>query len=178
MSKVSYDLSGLDELERALAEMGQVASKKVLRKSAREGAKPAFEEVQRGVRSRWGDNSGALHDSVRLKTSAPRNPTWAEMIASVGVFRIRALEAIANEAYYKGKYVSAPVLAYWNEYGIQPHDLGKKSRADRGKETGGGYHPGQSAIPVIRPAMDANVEIMMRRTANVLKSEIDKVTKG
>lgn len=175
-NNVNFDMSGLDELDSALRGMEVVAQKKVLRKAVREGAKPTFNDIQREVKQKWGDNSGALHDSVKLRTSAPRNPTWADMIASIGIVRIRALEAIANEAYYNGKYVSAPTLAYWWEYGIQPHDLGKRSRADRGKSTGGGMHPGQQAVPVLRPAMDRNVEIMTRRTANILRYELEKVT--
>jgi hypothetical protein len=174
---VKFDVPGLDELDRALKSMEVVTQKKVLRKAVREGAKPVLIDAQRGVRQKWGDNSGALHDSIKLRTSAPRNPTWADMIASIGVFRIKAIESIANEAYYNGRYVTAPVLAYWFEYGVQPHSLGKKSRASSGRSTGGGHHPGINAAPVLRPSMDNNVDIVTRRTANVLKYELDKLAR-
>lgn len=179
-NNVTFDMSGLDELEKALKELDNVTQKKVLRRAVREGAKPVLDEALSGVRNKWGERSGALHDSVKLKTSAPKNKKWADMIASVGVFRIRALEPLAD-AWYPGGYIGAPTLAYFFEKGVQPHSLGKKSRAGsesrRGKDTGGGQHPGLPARPVLRQSMDNNVEIVMARTGNVLGREIDKVLK-
>ena len=169
-------IEGLDELESALSSLELVAQKKVLRKAAREGMKPALSEAQRGVKSKWGELSGALHDSVRMRISAPKNKKWADVIGSIGVFRIRPLESIAMAWYSKG-YVGAPTLAYWFEFGVQPHSLGKRSRRERGKSTGGGEHPGIPAKPVLRPAMDNNVDIITARTGNVLGHEIDKITK-
>ena len=175
---VNFDMSGLDELEKALKDLELVESKKVLRRAVREGAKPVLNDIKSGMKSRWGDNSGALQDSVKLSVSAPKNKKWADVIASIGVFRIRSLEAMAG-AWYKKGYVGATNLAYWFEYGVQPHSLGKKSRAGsderRERDTGGGQHPGIPARPVIRPAMDNNLEIVMHRTQAVLASEIDRV---
>lgn len=111
-NNVTFDMSGLDELEKALKELDNVTQKKVLRRAVREGAKPVLDEALSGVRNKWGERSGALHDSVKLKTSAPKNKKWADMIASVGVFRIRALEPLAD-AWYPGGYIGAPTLAYF-----------------------------------------------------------------
>lgn len=175
-NNVTFDVSGLDDLESALADLGAVSSKKVLRRAAREGAKPILAEAQRGIKNRWGDKSGALHDSVKLSVSMPKNPKFAEAVASIGVFRVRELEQFAEE-YYPDGYIGAPNLAYWFEYGIQPHSLGKKSKAKTGKDTGGGDHPGIPARPVIRPSMDNNVEITINRAKNILAYEIDRITK-
>lgn len=173
---VSVDSSGFDELDSMFNELELVVQKKVLRKAVREGAKPALADVQAGVLNRWGERSGVLHDSVKLRVSLPKNKKWADAVASVGIFRIRPLEELAK-AYYPSGYVGAPTLAHWYEMGIQPHSLGKRSRADRGKSTGGGMHPGMPARPVLRSAMDNNVNIITTRTANVLGSAIDKIKK-
>lgn len=174
-NSVDFDMSGLDELEKALEDLELVESKRVLRKAAREGANPVLDDVKNGMKSRWGDRSGALQDSVKLSVSAPKNKKWADIIASVGVFRIRSLEELAS-AWYKKGYIGAPNIAYWFEMGVQPHSLGKRARADRGKgQEEGSMHPGIPARPVIRHAMDNNVEVVVNRVRNVLAAEIDRV---
>lgn len=174
MSSASVDFDGFDEFEKMLNELENVAQKKVLRKAARIGAQPVLAEVKRGIETRWGDRSGALRDSVRMRVNFPKSATWADVIASVGVFRIRSLEPLA-EAYYPGVYIGAATLAYWWEHGISAHALGKRAKRERGKHQDiGGMHPGQAARPVLRPAMDANVDIVTARTAAVLGDELDK----
>lgn len=183
MSKntVSVDASGFDELDSMFNELELVAQKKVLRKAVREGAQPALTDAKSGVLNRWGERSGALHDSVKLSVSTPKNKKWADAVASIGIFRIRPLEALA-EAYYPDGYIGAPTLAYFYEFGTQPHSLAKRSRAgsadrqSKGQDSGG-MHPGMPAKPVIRASMDNNVEIITTRTANVLKAAIDKISK-
>lgn len=170
----SGDIEGLADLENALRGLEIAAQKKVMRRAARKGMEPVLAQVKAGVNARWGDKSGALHDSVRLKTSTPKNPNWADVIGSVGIYRIRALESIAKEFYPKGYYITAPVLAYWFEFGTQAHSLAKNSKSSRNRDNGGGRHPGMPAKPVIRPTMDANLEITMARAANVLRTEIDR----
>lgn len=172
MATVTFD--GFGDLESALKELDNVTQKQIIRKAARIGMKPVFDEVKLGIASRWGDRSGALQDSVKMRVNFPRNATWADVVASVGVFRIRSLEPLA-EAYYPGGYIGAATLAYWWEHGIQPHALGKKAKRARGKgQESGGMHPGQAARPVLRPTMDANVEIVTARTGNVLAYEIER----
>ena len=170
----TFGLEGLAELEKTMADLEVATQKQVMRSAVRKGMEPVFNQTKAGIKARWGDKSGALHDSVRLKTSSPKNPTWADIIGSVGVFRIRSLEAIAKEFYPTGYYITAPVLAYWFEFGTQPHKLSRKSKAARGKDNGGGMHPGMPARPVLRPTMDSNVEITLARTANVLGTAIDR----
>lgn len=181
MSTVSVKTQGFDDIDDMFNDLELVAQKKVLRKAVREGGQPALADAKAGVLNRWGERSGVLHDSVKLRVSLPKNKKWADAVASIGIYRIRPLEALA-EAYYPDGYIGAPNLAYWYEYGIQPHSLAKKSRAgsetrsSKGQESGA-MHPGMPARPVIRASMDNNVEIITNRTANVLRYEIDRISK-
>lgn len=172
-SVITFDVAGLDELERALDELELVASKKVIRKAVRKGVDPVLTEIKQSASSRWGEMSGALNDSIKVRVSAPKRQTWADIIASVGVFRLKPIEQLAA-AWYPDGYIGAPTLAHWFEYGVQPHSLGGRSRAGTSRSTGA-LHPGIPAKPVIRPAMDNNVDIVISRTASVLGDEIDRI---
>lgn len=170
----SFEFEGFDNFEKSLSELDLITQKKVMRKAVRIGMEPVLQQVKAQISSRWGEKSGVLKDSVALRTSAPNKKSWADMIASVGVFRRPSLEELAR-AYYKNGYIGAPTLAYWFEYGVQAHSLGKKARAKRGKgQDAGAMHDGIAAKPVLRPVMDANVDLVNIRLANVLGNEIDK----
>ncbi|WP_417536334.1 hypothetical protein [Methylophaga sp.] len=170
----SFDLQGLADLESAMKGLEVATQKQVMRSAVRKGMEPVYNQTKINVQSRWGERSGVLHDSVRLRTTAPKNKKWADIIGSVGVYRIRSLEPLAKAYYPTGYYITAPVLAYWFELGTQPHKLSRKSKAAREKDNGGGLHPGMPAKPVLRPTMDANVEITLTRTSNVLGTAIDR----
>lgn len=180
-NSVSVSASGFEDIDSLFNDLDLVVQKKVLRKAVREGAQPALADAKSGVSSRWGERSGVLHDSVKLRVTLPKNKKWADAVASVGVFRIRPLEELAK-AYYPKGYIGAPLLAYWYEFGIQPHSMAKRSRAgseerrSKGQDAGA-MHPGMPARPVIRQSMDNNVDIITMRTANVLKDAIDKISK-
>ncbi|CAM0041804.1 hypothetical protein VPHK394_0008 [Vibrio phage K394] len=180
-NSVSVSAKGFDEIDSLFDELDLVAQKKVLRKAVREGAQPALADAKSGVSSRWGERSGVLHDSVKLRVTVPKNKKWADAVASIGIFRIRPLEELAK-AYYPDGYIGAPLLAYWFEFGVSPHSLAKRSRAGSAErqskgQDAGAMHPGMPARPVIRPSLDNNVEIITTRTANVLKAAIDKISK-
>lgn len=172
-NNLDFSIAGLDDLEKDLKMLDFSDQKKVLRKAVRESMQPVLTQTKQQIASRWGDKSGALQESVKLTTSMPKNKKWADVIASVGVFRVAQWNEVAN-LYYQGGYVGAPTLAYWFEHGIAPHSLTKRAKRARGKNQESKIHPGIPAKPVLRPTMDANIDIITGRLSNILGREIDK----
>ena len=187
-NSATVTIEGLSDLEDMLNELDVITQRKVLRKAARNAMQPVLQQTKQQVSSRWGELSGALEASVLIKTSAPKNKGWADLVASVGIFDVASWKEVAN-LYYPGGYIGAPTAAYWFEYGVQPHSLTKKARAEQGpsesNRTGrnsrlqdsGRMHPGITAKPVLRPVMDANIDIVNARVSNILGAELDRVLK-
>lgn len=103
----SFDVSGFDELESQLANLDLAVQKKVLREVARTSAQPVLADTQLLYEQNWDHDTGQLGESIKLRVSIPRNPTWADVVASVGVFKNYKVQVAA------GKAIDAPVYAYW-----------------------------------------------------------------
>lgn len=180
---VNFDLTGFDELEKQLAELDLVAQKKVLRKTAAAAAEPIRAQMLTNYRQQWDSDSGQLDESIKTRVTIPRNPNFADVVASVGVFRVRAIEKLS------GHYLPAPVYAYWLEHGVREHSLGKgaslkqystgkkrreRSRIERPDQSTGLIHPGFAGRPFIRPAFDNHMEKALEIEKQTLSDEIDK----
>lgn len=176
-NSVTINTQGLDQLERDLNSLGRAASRKVLRTAVKEASQPIYNDAMNGVRSKWGKQTGALEKSIKLRVKTGRRGSWADVYSGVGVYILKGQVNRANRFY--GTYMGAPTLAYWFEYGIKPHELGKGSRAGSSgrasRSTGGGMHPGVGAQPVLRPALDNNINQAIASTAAILRREIDNV---
>lgn len=169
---VSIDIDGFDELEQQLKELEMITQKRVLRSAMRRSAQPVYGAIVANARARWGEKSGVTQESIKLRVKFPKNAKWADVIAEVGVFRIRRLELIADDK------MPAPQKAYWLEHGTQPHALGKGANLDIGKNQDVGLqHPGTPAKPVIRPAMDAQVSNALSIQKEFLGQAIDRAIK-
>lgn len=179
----TFELDGFDILERQLAELEVVAQKRILRKAVAEAAEPIRATMLANYRQHWGSDTGQLDESIRTRVSVPRNPTWADVVASVGVFKVRKIQKLA------GKDIDAPVYAYWLEHGTRPHSLASAAslkkystgakrrehkRIDRPDQSAGLQHPGIIAKPFIRPAFDINVERALEIEKTTLSIAIDQ----
>lgn len=182
-SMIRFDVDGFDELENQLAELDLVVQKRVLREVVRTAAMPILADTQALYEQSWNHDTGQLGESIKLRVSIPRNRTFADVIASVGVFKNRAAQAAA------GKKLEAPIYAYWLECGTNGHSLatdakmreystGKKKRVDkridRPHQWEGVQHPGIEARPFIRPAFDRHIEDALESQRTTLSAAIDK----
>ena len=179
---IDIKLDGFAELEKALGEMTVPTQKKIMRKALRKGGEPLLNKIQSDVESRWGDESGVLRRSVKMRTNFPtKRRGVADGYVNIGVFRIKSLEPM-GEAHYGRTYIGAANLAYWFEKGVQSHSLYKKSRARRGDrhakyQTLGGQHPGIAAQPIMRQDFDAYQDKLLDGVKDVMGAEIEKAWK-
>ena len=171
----SFDVSGFDELESQLANLDLAVQKKVLREVARTSAQPVLADTQLLYEQNWDHDTGQLGESIKLRVSIPRNPTWADVVASVGVFKNYKVQVAA------GKAIDAPVYAYWLEHGTREHSLASgaslKKRAHLLRDRPGQeilIHPGIEARPFIRPAFDRHIEDALEIQRTTLSAAIDK----
>lgn len=172
-SNCSFKIKGLAELDKKLGNLQQAASDRILKQAVKEGADPIYDEIREGVIS-WGEETGTLRDSVKVKVR--KSTKYDNVFASIGVFRIKSIEPLPGNPY--PVYIGAPTLAWWFEYGIQPHYLGKKSKRKTGKVTGGALHPGVPAKPVIRKAIPNNATAATKKISDVLRKKVDQIAKS
>lgn len=180
---VDFQLDGFDELEKQLAHLELSVQKNVLRQTVREAADPIRKQMLSNYQSRWNHDTGQLAESFAVRVTIPRNPTFADVVASVGVFKNRSVQVAT------GKSIDAPVYAYWLEYGTRAHSLatgaslrqystGKKKRIkkriDRPHQWEGNQHPGFAAKPFIRPAFDSHLQQALDIQKSTLSEAIDK----
>lgn len=182
-SMVSFDVAGFDELEEQLSELEAVVQRRVLREVARTSAMPVLTDTLSLYESNWNHDTGQLGESIKLRVSVPRNPTWADVVASVGVFKNYKVQVAA------GKELDAPVYAYWLEHGTNGHSLAagaklreystgkkkrEKKRIKRPHQWEGEQHPGIDARPFIRPAFDRHIEDAFEIQRTTLAAAIDR----
>jgi len=180
----NIDLDGFDDLERQLADLDLVTQKKVLREVMRVSAQPVLARTRGLYEQKWNHDTGLLGESIKLRVTIPKNPTFADVVASVGVFKSYKIQQAA------GKYVEAPVYAYWLEHGTREHSLASGASLKGHKDTARAnkrahlrrdrpgqeslIHPGIPAGPFIRPALDENVEKTLDLQKEHLGNAIDK----
>lgn len=180
----TIDLDGFSELEQQLASLDLVAQKKVLREVMRESAQPVLARTRALYEQKWNHDTGLLGESIKLRVTIPRNPAFADVVASVGVFKSYKVQQAA------GKYVEAPVYAYWLEHGTREHSLASGASLKGHKDTEKAnkrahlrrsrpgqeslIHPGIPAGPFLRPGLDENVEKVLDVQKDHLGAAIDK----
>lgn len=179
-----FDLSGFDELENQLASLDLAMQKKVLREVVRTSAQPVLADTISLYEQNWDHDTGQLGESIKMRVSIPRNSTWADVVASVGVFKNYKIQVAA------GKAIDAPVYADWLEHGTREHSLASgaslkkhsnsakaQKRAHLRRDRPGQevlMHPGIEAGPFIRPAFDRHVEDALEIQRSTLSAAIDK----
>ncbi len=171
---MSMDIDGLDELEKQLANLDVLAQKRVLRKTARESAKPIEQSMHKNIQSSGHFDTGLLEESIKTRVSIPKRRKWADVVASIGIFKLNSL--MVKFGLDPKKDMPPTVYGWWLEHGTQPHKTGKGSKA--GKEGGTGIsHPGIPAKPFMRPAFDQKLNSTLAIQKSILSKEIDKALK-
>ena len=164
-----FSLDGFDELEKQLQSLETVTQKRIMRTVVREAAAPLLPKMIANFNACWSNDTGQLVNSFAIRATIPKNATFADVFASVGVFKNRKVQDAS------GKTMDAPQVAYWLETGVDPHSLGTKSRLSTNKgQSDGNKHPGIPAKPFIRPAFDSDVERMLGAEKTLLSQLIDK----
>ncbi|ECC3884662.1 hypothetical protein CSN29_28480 [Salmonella enterica subsp. diarizonae] len=167
--KAWFEIDGLQVLDAQLGELSGVVQAKILRKVIREAMQPVLSATIRNFTSEWHSVTGQLENSFGLRVRIPKNNSWADVIASVGVFTNKRLKE------QTGSRMDAPVVAWWLEHGVEPHATGDGAKRARDKHQDRGIqHPGIAAKPFIRPAFDSNLEQIMASQKEALGRLIDK----
>ncbi len=166
-------LDGFDELEKQLRSLEAVTQRRILRTVVKEAAAPLLPKMIANFNGNWNNDSGQLVNSFAIRATIPKNATFADVFASVGVFKNRKVQDAS------GKTMDAPQIAYWLETGVDPHSLGTKARLSTNKGQGkGNKHSGIPAKPFMRPAFDADVERILGAEKTLLSQLIDKALKN
>lgn len=182
MTKISDlgEVSGLRELEQALVEIGNVASKKIMRQAMMYATKPtldamkSFAPVGDGVGK---DYKGNPKSAGRLKKTIKRK------FKTKGIGRSYAeidVGAMGRDAYY----------AKWVEFGTAPHFINRganrvnargkvinKVSDSKGTANERKMHPGSRPHPFIRPAWNMTKDQIITRFKDRLAQSIDAAIK-
>ncbi|MEH3087721.1 MAG: HK97 gp10 family phage protein [Xylophilus ampelinus] len=141
-------VKGLDQLQKMLDTLPAKVEKNILRSALRAGAKPVLDAAKAGAPVR----SGALQKSLRISTSAKRG-------------QVRA--AVKTDKFY----------ARFVEFGTAAHEIVPEVRAALGfgsvvvEQV---EHPGASAKPFLRPALDSQAQAAVVAAANQIKRRLTK----
>ena len=174
---MTMEVDGLKELEKQLKYLDNLTQKKVLRKATRESAKPIQQKIEQNVSSMGHVDTGLLSESIKTRVSFPKNRTWADVVASVGIFKLNSL--MRQFGLDPKKDMPPTVYGWWLEHGTQPHKTGSGSSVRGDRQDKGLMHPGIQAKPFIRPAFDTQLNSTVGIQKNVLSKEIDKaIQKG
>ena len=150
---VRMEVDGLAELEAQLAELEHVAQKRVLRQATRASAKPIEQKMLERVDSAGLIDTGLMRASIKTRVSAPRKKQYADIVASVGVFKMNAL--MRQFGLDPKKAIPPTVYAWWLEHGTV--DL--------------------PATPFIRPAFDSQLSQTLLIQRDTLRKAIDTALK-
>ena len=150
---LSISVEGLKELQRALNELEDKTSIKVLRKAGRKAMKPVLEDAKAGA----GKDSGGLVASLRITTKRKKRSD-RDLFIDVGPTKSIGADSESR----KKTRQSALLKALAQEYG------------NREDKSGGG----QEARPFLRPALDRNSGVVIAIFKSELTKAIDKALKG
>lgn len=171
--RVSMETDGLRELDNQMQSLSLIAQKQVLRKATRESAKPILRKMEQNVASLGHVDTGLLKESLKTRITFPKKRTFADVVASIGIFKLNSL--MRQFGLNPMKDMPPTVYGYWLEYGVQPHRTGSGSNVSSAGNHGSGLmHPGIPARPFIRTAFDSQLTSTLGIQKTVLTKEIDK----
>ena len=129
--------------------------------------------MRQKIRSLGHVDTGLLDDSVKTRVTFPKKRTWADVVASTGIFKMNSL--MRQFGLDPKKDMPPTVYGWWLEHGTQPHRTGSGSNVSSASNQGSGLmHPGIPAKPFIRPAFDSQLTSTISIQKTVLAGEIDK----
>ncbi|WP_304637111.1 MULTISPECIES: HK97-gp10 family putative phage morphogenesis protein [Pseudoalteromonas] len=164
--KITSEVLGLKDLEKALKQVEGQTKGKVLRSALRKGAKPVHDDMASDVTTKFDAQTGQLAESIKTKTALNKKGSHSifDAAAYVGVYRNKKAQAATGSA------LDAPVYAYWLETGVKPHILNPKGAANL-------LHPGFDGQPFVRPALINNEEKVISTVKKELAVGIERAIK-
>ena len=149
---MEINIKGGEELSKALKQLSPKIEKNIMRAALRAGAKVIADEAKRNVP----EKSGELKKSIRSGSKATRQ---GQVIATA--------KAGNDKAWY-WRFV---------EFGTQAHLImakNQKSMAFGGVFAKQIEHPGATARPFMRPALDAKAQEAIQKVADVVRQRLTK----
>lgn len=176
-----FTVNGLRELQQVLNTLPVNVERNILRGALRAGAQIPLQAAKATITSRSGELAASLRVTVRTR----RGVVVASVVAGVGI----------TDPEEKNKPI-------WVEYGTRPHLIKVRegdrpinprlsaktgsivrvsvSTINRSLRIGGKFigpavqHPGAARKPFLRPALDANAELVVRAVAAYIKARLTK----
>lgn len=137
---------GGKELQDALNQLPAKIERNVMRSALRQGANVIRNQARQNVPVEDGD----LKKSIKVSTRARGGKTTA------------TLRAGDKRAFY----------AHMIEFGVAPHGVKKGAKRKSGKYQDGKKHPGFSAKPFMRPAVDDKADEAVQAVANQVRKTL------
>lgn len=153
-------VTGGEDIAKALEAMKVEIERNMMRGAMRAGAQVILEEAK----SRVPQDTGALRDSLRIRTGAKGGKVFAYVQAG------------------RSKKKGDPFYAHLVEYGVKRHVIIAGGGTKAGKALAAGArilgekvdHPGFAAKPFMRPALDAKAQSAIDSIAAYLRKRISK----
>jgi HK97 gp10 family phage protein len=153
-------VKGGGDIARALEQFAPNLERNMLRGALRAGA----QVIQEEAKARVPQDTGALRDSLRVKTGAQGGKVYAYVQAG------------------RSKKKGDPWYAHLVEYGVKPHVIIAGGGTKKGKALAAAGrilgekvdHPGAPAKPFLRPALEAKAQSAIDSVADYLRKRIAK----
>lgn len=161
----NLNVTGGDAIAKALADFPVKMEVALMRGGLRAGAVVIADEARSRLVSHGSVQTGALRDSIRVRTGKKRgNTVYAYVTAG------------------SRKSKDSPWYAHLVEYGVKPHVIiagggtkSGKALAAMGRILGEKVdHPGAPPKPFMRPALDSKTQPAIDAVANYLKNRIEQ----
>jgi HK97 gp10 family phage protein len=155
-----FGVTGGADIAKALEAFTANVERNMLRGAMRSGA----QIIQEEAKARVPQDSGALRDSIRVRTGAKGGKVFAYV--QVG----------------RSKKKDDPWYAHLVEYGVKPHVIIAGGGTKAGKALAAGArmfgekvdHPGAAAKPFMRPALSTKANSAIEQIAQYLRTRIAK----
>lgn len=149
--KDTTHVKGLSELDAFLSQLPAKMERNIMRGAMAAAAKPVAQQAKTNVAVK----SGKLRDGIKISTRAVRGTVTAKV------------KTTGKHAY----------LARWIEYGTAAHFIKPKAAKSlffAGLMRDGVDHPGSSAKPFLRPALDQRATDAVMAAAQYIKKRLTK----
>lgn len=165
------------EIARALEEFGANIERNMMRGALRDGA----QVIQNDAKARVPQDTGALRESIRVRTGRKGAKVYAYVVAGSSTTKKTVKKSSTRPSGIKVEY-SNPWYAHLVEYGVKRHVIIAGGGTKAGKALAAGArilgekvdHPGTTAKPFMRPALDTKAQSAIDIIADYLRKRIAK----
>jgi HK97 gp10 family phage protein len=141
------NVKGLSELQAILSALPVKLEKNIMRAALRQGANVVMKKARQNVSAVGATDTGLMRKGIKVST------------ASKGGRIVARVRATGKHGY----------IANWIEFGVQPHSIKKGAKVKSGKYQSNNPHPGFTAKPFLRPALDTEMQAAVIAVGNTIK---------